>query len=116
MNLRCLVKKDRLTECVIVWNNLTKYVKADSNLVPWNKMHFAIVTLVTVASVVSIFVANNVIFKTHSSAIFWIIPFLIWMVFNSKRGKFGKKYYGPLPWSVAVVGSALVIILVSSMK
>ncbi|CUR52041.1 membrane protein of unknown function [Nitrosotalea devaniterrae] len=91
-------------------------MKPDSSVVPWNKKHFAIVTLVAVASVVSIFIANNVIFKNHSSAIFWIIPFLIWMVFNSKRGKFGKKYYGPIPWSIAVVVSALAIILVSSMK
>ena len=91
-------------------------MKSSNNLAPWNKRHFAIVTLVTVASVVSIFVANSIIFKNHSSAIFWIIPFLIWMVFNSKKGTLGKKYYGPLPWSVAVVISALVIILVSSMK
>ena len=91
-------------------------MKSNSNVVPWNKKHFAIVTLVAVASVVSIFIANNVIFKNHSSAIFWIIPFLIWMVFNSKRGKFGKKYYGPAPWSIAIVISALAIILVSSTK
>ena len=91
-------------------------MKSSSNVVPWNKKHFAIVTLVTVVSVVSIFVATSVIFKHHSSAIFWIIPFLIWMVFNSKRRKFGKKYYGPASWSVAVVASALAIILVSSMK
>ena len=91
-------------------------MKSSSNLSPWNKKHFAIVTLVAVVSVVSIFVANNVIFKNHSSAIFWIIPFLIWMVFNSKKGTFGKKYYGPVPWSVAIGISALVIILVSSMK
>ncbi|MGI0017641.1 MAG: hypothetical protein ACREA1_02905 [Nitrosotalea sp.] len=91
-------------------------MKSNSNPVPWNKKHFAIVTLVAVVSVISIFVANNVIFKTHSSAIFWIIPFLIWMVFNSKRGMFGKKYYGPIPWSIAVAASALAIILVSSTK
>lgn len=91
-------------------------MKPSSNLVPWNKKHFAIVTLVTVVSVVSIFAANYVILKNHSSTIFWIIPFLIWMVFNSKKGKFGKKYYGPIPWSVAVVVSALAIIFVSSMK
>ena len=91
-------------------------MKPSSNLAPWNKKHFAIVTLVTVVSVVSIFAANYVILKNHSSTIFWIIPFLIWMVFNSKKGKFGKKYYGPIPWSVAVGVSALVIILVSSMK
>ncbi|MGI0065206.1 MAG: hypothetical protein ACREA5_06550 [Nitrosotalea sp.] len=96
--------------------SIDKYVKPSSNVAPWNKKHFGIVTLVTVVSVASIFVANNVIFKNHSSAIFWIIPFLIWMVFNSKKGKFGKKYYGPVPWSVVIVGSALVIILVSSMK
>ncbi len=91
-------------------------VKSDSNLAPWNKKHFAIVTLVTVASVVSIFVANSVIFKNHSSAIFWIIPFLIWMVFNSKKGTFGKKYYGPIPWSAAVVISAIAIIFASSTR
>lgn len=91
-------------------------MKPDSTIIPWNKKHFAIVTLVTVLSVISIFVANNLIFKVHSLAIFWIIPFLIWMVFNSKKGKFGKKYYGPIPWSAAVMTSALVIILVSSMK
>ena len=91
-------------------------MKPSSNLAPWNKKHFAIVTLVTVVSVVSIFAANYVILKNHSSTIFWIIPFLIWMVFNSKKGKFGKKYYGPIPWSVAVVVSALAIIFVSSMK
>ncbi|MHB8546850.1 MAG: hypothetical protein ACYDAJ_08810 [Nitrosotalea sp.] len=91
-------------------------MKSSSNLTPWNKKHFAIVTLVTVVSVVSIFAVNYIIFKNHSSTIFWIIPFLIWMVFNSKKGKFGKKYYGPTPWSVAVVVSALAIIFVSSMK
>ena len=93
-----------------------KCMKSSSNLVQWNKKHFAIVTLVTVISVVGIFAANYLIFKNHSSTIFWIIPFLIWMVFNSKKGKFGKKYYGPVPWSVTVVVSTFAIILVSSMK
>lgn len=93
-----------------------KCMKPNSNLEPWNKKHFAIVTIVTVVSVIGIFVANNMIFKNHSSAIFWIIPFLIWMVFNSKRGKFGKKYHGPVSWSVAIGISALAVILVSSLK
>ncbi len=92
-------------------------MKSDSNLVPWNKKHFGIVTLVAVASVACIFFVNYEILKTaHSSSIFWIVPFLIWMVFNTKKGKLGKKYYGPVSWSAAIVASALLIMLVSSMK